>query len=260
MDFDPVSGVITIESMFELERLEREGQRSAAVHDHNMDVDETRWLCNEIVTYVLAEVPKQRSLLSGEDALKMSLRDFLIRRGYGLRIGGPGENDFLHGLTLDGCIEAVEVPRVRERQGVNSDLLVGRRGQRLELKVAAVAGSTNYVKGAVFEDLAYLQRLPFEDADSYPWEGVQRNKRSAELFVFATDKIIALSSPRIRSLWGDITSFDRIETRGADGVTYMCATGGYDPSQVMTFPRKGLPTQASQFVVLTAMPSPREGG
>lgn len=257
MDFNSVTGVITTEALLELERLQREGEASRLAHEHNMEVSEVRWLANLVLEHALASISGKRSLIAGEDAMRMSMRDFLLQKNYDIRVGVPGKDDLIHSLAENGSVHATAVPRQRERENVNSDLLIGRRGQRLELKVATVAGSTNYVKKTVFEDLAYLQRGFGDFPESFPWEGMWKSDRAAELVIFAADKSIALRSKRIAELWGDISRTERVEKMGHDGVTYICVTGKFQPTQTLTLFSKGAETTSKEFVVLAAIPSPR---
>lgn len=257
MEFDS-NGMMTPESLILLEDIRRQEERANVAHEHNMSVADIAALGASIMRHCLDAISLNRDLLVLEGALNISIRTFLKNGGYTIRSGDSGGNDYLHSQTAEGTSVARKVPRRRATLRVNSDLIVDHDDKRVELKTAAFASPKDDVPDELFEkDLFHIQRQELEDLETFPWEGVLRNAREAELALFACDKVLARRSRRLQVLVGDISSSNRIVVAGHDGATYIVETKLYVPAQRLHVER-ARQMVISEFIVFMAIPSRRE--
>ncbi|MDN7790004.1 hypothetical protein QZM66_20825 [Burkholderia contaminans] len=257
MDFDE-DGLPTPESLIFIEQIERQAARDAITQQHNKSVQSIRALGESILQHCLRTVSFDRDLLRMEGALNSSIVTFLKRAGFFVRIGDSHRSDYLHGLDDNGKAVAMKVPRERDNPKVVSDVIVERDGERIELKTASFASPKESIPSELFnKDLRHLQRHVLEDLETFPWEGLLRINREAEMAIFVCDKIIAEQSDRFCALVGDLSSSDRVVRRNHDGVTYVIETGFYTPDQQLNV-QSSKPIVVEEFIVLLATPSERE--
>jgi hypothetical protein len=257
MEFDS-DGILTPESLFLFEQIQRQGEIASVAHEHNMSVAHVAAMSESIMRHCLNAISLNRDLLVLENALNVSIRRFLKDSGYTIRSGDAGSDDYLHSQTAEGGSVAKKVPRRRANLHINSDLIVDHDDKRVELKTSAFASPKNGVPDELFDkDLSHIQRQQFEDLETFPWEGVLRNDRAAELALFACDKIVARRSKRLQALVGDISSPARISVAGHDGATYVVETGQYVQTEQLHVQR-ARPFVIKDFIVFMALPSRRE--
>lgn len=256
MDFDE-NGMPSIESLILLEELVRDAERANTAHEHNMQRSEIADLGMKILEHCMEKISADRELLAQEGALNSAITSFLCREGNTVRKADSHGNDYLHYMR-DGKRIAERTESVREKSDINSDIITGKNNNRVELKTAAFATAKDKVVPEFFsKDLDYLRRKPFTSMDDFPWEGMLRKDRSAEMAILAADKNIAVHSQKLMALVGDISSDEHIIRPLHDGVTYIIRTGIYKNDQVLHVQRDN-PLKIEKFIVLLALPSVRE--
>lgn len=258
MEFDE-SGIPTIESLLFLEESERLVERSDKAWRHNLAVQRLNELGEHIAEHCLEAVAIKRSLLTQEGALNVSIVDFLKASGFSTIDGDSNQRDWLHYVDEDGKSVAERVPRKLRNGESICDILVDPHGDRIEIKTSAYATSKNKISSEFFDkDLNYLQRHEFEDFETFPWEGVPREHRGAEVAILAVDKPIAVRSKKLKQLVGDISGDETKRISGGDGVTYVVRTGTYAVDQILNVV-SARPRKIEKFVVVVAIPSARDG-
>lgn len=256
MDFDE-NGIPSIESLILLEEIIRHEERANIAHEHNMRRSEIADLGIKILEHCMEKISADRELLAQEGALNSTITSFLCKEGNTVRKADSHGNDYLHYMK-DGKRIAERTASFREKSDINSDIIIGRNNNRVELKTAAFATAKDKLVADFFsKDLNYLQRKPFTNMDDYPWEGMLRKDRSAEMAILASDKNIASNSNRLIALIGNISSDENIIRTLHDGVTYIIRTGTYKNDQVLHVQRDK-PLKIEKFIVLLALPSVRE--
>jgi hypothetical protein len=254
MEFNS-DGLITSEALAQLLEYERQEGRSAEAHEHNMDVAQIAKLGRRIVDHCLKSVAMNRDLLEQEGALNVDIGRFLKKEGFSIKKLDSHGKQYRRGIS-EGSQTAQAIENSTEFTGVISDLIVDERGDRVELKTAAFATPKDKVPIELFKkDLAYLERPTYTgDLERYPWEGLDRHERLAEMALFVADKKIAQGNSRLRAIVGKIDSNNFKKGATANGLTYEVHTGSYDPSEVLEVQRSR-PMQVKNFIVLLVYPS-----
>lgn len=258
MEFDE-NGLLTPEAILQLEEIERQAIRANNAWKHNIDVRQIEEIASKIASHCLSAVADKRNLLTQEGALNVSIFEFLVQSGYPIIKGDSNQKDWLHSTDESGGQVATEIPRIERIRGSIPDFLMYNGHNRLELKTAACATSKDQIPKAFFEkDLYHLQRHEFEDQETYPWEGVPRERRNAEIAVLVCDISLALNNQEITDMFGAIQDSGRNSVKGHDGVTYVSEVGNYKSSfALQAMGRDSEPVE--KFVVLIAFPSLRDG-
>lgn len=258
MEFDE-NGLLTPEAILQLEEVERQATRADSDWKHNKDVWCIEEIASNISSHCLSAVADKRSLLTLEGALNVSIFEFLLQSGYKLIKGDSNQKDWLHSIDESGNQVAREIPRAERGHGSTPDFLIYDDHNRLELKTAACATSKNQIPKQFFEkDLKHLQHHELEDLNTYPWEGVPRKHRNAEMAVLVCDLSLTLNNQKIEKLFGPIQDSVRNSVKGHDGVTYVSEVGHYQHSLSIQ-PMGKASELVEKFVVLIAFPSLRDG-
>lgn len=259
MDFDNDSGLINTESLLQLLEIERQANRAHHASQHNVDVSNIRSIAEHIASHCLCAVAKDRSLLLQEGALNSSIFNFLIESGYPIIKGDSRQRDWKYRTDEEGKIVANQIPRTVRKTGVTPDFLMYDDRNRLELKTAAYASSKDKIPSEFFyKDLRHLQRQELEDLETYPWEGVPRTHRNAEIAILVCDLSIAQSSEGIGQLFGQIPDIGKNAVKGREGVTYTFDVGTYETNFNVQPSSENL-ISIQRFIVLTAYPSRQDG-